>query len=421
MCGNGDAGFEKLIFQQELNEVYLLLDFISGQPSRDLSAVEVSDPSDTDPNRKLAAAAVVQRVSGLRYPPSPTNPPGGTPDQKGKDAAFLLLLKDKLNSLSRPARGLTIAYTILFSESGKDKRTSRLNAAELAFPGLIVNARRFRLLKGALSWSGLFITVVSALLLWQVTYGAHLAAHYDEAKQKDNDSAAAIYNVIEKDQDLKSKTNYLDLSALCAIKDDQHDGKAPDPDDRNATIRQLCGEYAYRHAQFCVAIYDIGQYSRSAVFRAAKWLLPVHKIKPARSCGDGDADDAGRQEDAQSVAGVLSMMSNYLLPILFGLVGTMAALVRGIQDKVTDSVLLPRDQALSLIRLPLGMVAGVSVGLFLSPTSIAQNGSSIGAFTISASGIAFLAGYGAEAFFRALDVLISRVFNLDKDTKPAGG
>ena len=66
------------------------------------------------------------------------------------------------------------------------------------------------------------------------------------------------------------------------------------------------------------------------------------------------------------------------------------------------------------------MVAGVSVGLFLSPTSIAQNSSSIGAFTISASGIAFLADYGAEAFFRALDVLISRIFNLDKETRSPG-
>lgn len=75
------------------------------------------------------------------------------------------------------------------------------------------------------------------------------------------------------------------------------------------------------------------------------------------------------------------MMSNYLLPILFGLIGTMTALVRGIQDKVTESILSPRDRALSLIRLPLGMVAGVCVGLFFDPTTIAaQTGGNIGAF-----------------------------------------
>jgi hypothetical protein len=47
----------------------------------------------------------------MRYPP---------PSQSGeraKEAAFLLEVKDWLNWLAYPARGLTIAYTTMFSES----------------------------------------------------------------------------------------------------------------------------------------------------------------------------------------------------------------------------------------------------------------------------------------------------------------
>jgi len=62
---------------------------------------------------------------------------------------------------------------------------------------------------------------------------------------------------------------------------------------------------------------------------------------------------------------MLAMMTTYLLPMSFGIVGTIAALLRAIQRRVNESTLSPRDLALSLFRLPLGMVAGICVGLFL--------------------------------------------------------
>ena len=112
---------------------------------------------------------------------------------------------------------------------------------------------------------------------------------------------------------------------------------------------------------------------------------------------------------------MLALLSNYLLPILFGIAGTFTSLMRDIQVKIKDSMLAPRDSALALIRLPLGIIAGISVGLFFNGNATSASfGSVLGTFALSSSALAFLAGYGAEVFFRALDILIARLFNLDK-------
>jgi hypothetical protein len=84
---------------------------------------------------------------------------------------------------------------------------------------------------------------------------------------------------------------------------------------------------------------------------------------------------------------------------------------------VRDSTLSPRDYLLSLSVLPLGAVAGLAVGLF--PIATAQAGGAAGsaaasgvspALPLGAAGVAFLAGYGAEAFFNMMDALLKRVF-----------
>jgi hypothetical protein len=56
--------------------------------------------------------------------------------------------------------------------------------------------------------------------------------------------------------------------------------------------------------------------------------------------------------------------------------------------------------------------------LFFSPSSVAsQVSSGAGVITLTASGLAFLAGYAADGFFRMLDTLTTRVFNLNSEGK----
>jgi hypothetical protein len=166
-----------------------------------------------------------------------------------------------------------------------------------------------------------------------------------------------------------------------------------------------------------VAIDDLGKYTYSPVFQISVWLLPIHKVCQANDCTNlANLYEWGRQEDVPSVAAMLAMMTTYLLPMSFGVAGTIAALLRGIQHRVNESTLAPRDLALSLFRLSLGMVAGICVGLFFTPSSnlVQSGGSGLGTLTLSASGVAFLAGYGAEGFFRMLDAIVAHLFSFER-------
>ena len=116
-----------------------------------------------------------------------------------------------------------------------------------------------------------------------------------------------------------------------------------------------------------------------------------------------------------TVAWVLSLFSTYVLPAMFGFLGTLAGMMRAIQGKVRDSLLGPRDLPLTALGLVIGPVAGLAVGLFYTPSGATTGGTAglSSSVSLSASGLGFLAGYGADAFFKFVDALLIRVFALD--------
>jgi hypothetical protein len=101
---------DELYFRRDLNEVHLLIDFISGRPERSLDRLTMPGPG----GASMTASEIVERIASMRYPPEPD------PVINAKNAAFLLVAKDHLSALASPARGLTIAYTEMFvgAESG---------------------------------------------------------------------------------------------------------------------------------------------------------------------------------------------------------------------------------------------------------------------------------------------------------------
>src|SRR5579862_8317387 len=105
---------EELIFKQDLNEVHLLIDFVSGRADRSLTTVTMPNPS--QPGETMTSGQIVESISKMRYPP-----PQETPVINAQNAAILLMAKDRLSALAAPARGLTIAYTTMFidAESGR--------------------------------------------------------------------------------------------------------------------------------------------------------------------------------------------------------------------------------------------------------------------------------------------------------------
>jgi hypothetical protein len=104
---------------------------------------------------------------------------------------------------------------------------------------------------------------------------------------------------------------------------------------------------------------------------------------------------------------------NYILPVIFGLLGTLVFVILDFYRKVRDSRLDPRDIWLGWVRLALGLVTGSCIGLFSSATAPLDAGpaqSVSAALSLSVSGIAFLAGFGVEGVFSMLQTLVSRVF-----------
>src|SRR5207253_1781677 len=111
-----------------------------------------------------------------------------------------------------------------------------------------------------------------------------------------------------------------------------------------------------------------------------------------------------------------SVLSNSVLPVLYGLLGAMAYVLRRFHDRLAGSLLTARDQRANIIRLALGSLIGASIGLFFNSSAVTpQTTGVLGlAVNLSASALAFLAGYGVEAVFRTLDALISSVFKVSE-------
>jgi hypothetical protein len=62
------AMIDAVLFKRNLDEVFLLLDFISGRPEKQLSTLTV--PSIDGPG-DLTAQEVVKQLAGIRYPAPP--------------------------------------------------------------------------------------------------------------------------------------------------------------------------------------------------------------------------------------------------------------------------------------------------------------------------------------------------------------
>jgi hypothetical protein len=91
---------------------------------------------------------------------------------------------------------------------------------------------------------------------------------------------------------------------------------------------------------------------------------------------------------------------DYVLPVLFGLLGTIAFLLRSLAQELRDARLTVTDIVGAAVRVPLGMLAGLAIGwVQLSPQDTA--------FTqITPWALAFIAGYSVELLFAAMDRLI---------------
>jgi hypothetical protein len=446
------------IFQRDLFEVHLLIDFVSSLPGKSLSDLRLPDPawkpSQTNQTRAvLDSAEAVRRISLIRFPPE------GTPADKAEQAALLLLAKDALNELARPARGRSIAYSTMFAAArcvpsllkyapARPKRryfpasqTSRTDLAERATPDLIGPVRRFRCFFNSLLAVVFLWLVLTSLTYWDIALGGSILQHIDQLE-----SGRSV--LLQANPGLSSCPNTAD-KALCwqVIKIDNGLIRASDDLARYSHCRgvwKILFLRCWPSSNFVGRNVEAerpptrqesvsGQAASEAPGTAAANAnpQPVPTPTPGPSAPPNSAQEQTKRTtattqpsatpvgaapaaipDGRSIASIISVFTSLVLPMMFGVLGTLVATIRAIHDKLRDNLLSTRDLVLTLTSLPIGAIAGLIVGLFFNPPGSLGGAPGLSAgLSLSAGGLAFLAGYAADAFFSFLDSIRSQVFN----------
>jgi hypothetical protein len=460
---------DNLFFFKDLNEVYLLLDFVSGRPDRNLESLIMADPRQPNAWRSWD---IISEVAKIRYPPSANS------DTRAYQAAVLLVAKDHLSRLADPARASTIAYTAMFVDAEKEslwayrcikwiseqifrliKRFSkrngnksqdsgaepvaspstiapsfsenaRIDLAADTFPGLRHHARKFLKWRDWLIFISIGWLVLTALTYWDVALGRSELQRLDQL-WKDRTA------VMQAHPDLWNRN-------LCSW---YNPNILPSwlPPDPPFNWDPTLAEAANKLAPFCQNLWYLDRAREEThtdldrVFgfstrgtRQSLIAVIIHPLCWGITPVGGIADEgivspnASERESErrvdhihwESATSILLVFTTYILPLMFGVLGTLIGAFRGIQMKVRDSELAPRDFSLTLMGIPMGAVAGIAVGLYFSPTSLAMPGSGGvgGELTLSAGGLGFLAGYGVRTFFRFMDWVLSQLF---PDGRPA--
>ena len=116
----------------------------------------------------------------------------------------------------------------------------------------------------------------------------------------------------------------------------------------------------------------------------------------------------------ESSKSTLAILNQYILPLLYGVLGSLAYTLRALSIEIQNVTFTRGSDIRYSLRWPLGMLAGVTVGLFFDQTKLS------GFAAITPLGIAFLAGYGVELVFTGLDKLVRAFTGSEGDTaKPA--
>ena len=98
---------------------------------------------------------------------------------------------------------------------------------------------------------------------------------------------------------------------------------------------------------------------------------------------------------------LLVFLSGFVLPMLYGLLGACAFVLRQLSDEI-DKLTYAHDARVRYsLRLNIGLLSGLAVGWFIKPGS-----GDATLISLSPLALAFIAGYGSDLFFVALDKVV---------------
>jgi hypothetical protein len=97
----------------------------------------------------------------------------------------------------------------------------------------------------------------------------------------------------------------------------------------------------------------------------------------------------------------LEFVAAYLLPVLYGLLGACAFVLRQLCEDVSTLRFADDSRVRYTLRLNIGVLGGLAVGWFIDPTA---EGSVVA--NLSPLALAFVAGYGSDLLFAVLDRIV---------------
>ena len=342
-----------------------------GTGSVDIRACQEIETDLADPTRlALRAARIAYDV-----------PPADVP--VAADIAFLMRARHCLNVAAGPANAVTIAFTAMVIGKRYTKTTQQgiSNLAIRAFPFLESEAERLNRSVRRFVAMLIIVLLIAGIVSAYTAWGKAMLDTLDAVRR----DGGAVQS------ELALKAPKSRPSVLCA----KNNGSRPEICDRWDDIRQ----------RFAVT-------SRNLV--SWEWLLAAPSGSLPVPANDSEWFPPDQKRAAQWATAFVGVTGNYLLPALYGILGSMAFVLRRFHNKLGSFLLTPRDRSANEIRWVLGALIGSSIGLVYSSSAAAQATGILGAAaTLSTSALAFLAGYGVEGVFKALDALIVHVFRVD--------
>jgi hypothetical protein len=467
------AHIQDFIFLRELSEVYLLLDHISGRWDKTLTGTDADHFADP-----VLGADWLEKVCEIGWPPTGSEIQQSQQaavllrvkdrlNAKAKPAtgatiAFTLLVSGEDNAdqavrASRPwfsrLRKLLVTRhdanpptqpnppttpgngNSPSRESGSgswaNRPPSRTSLARLAYPGLITTATRFKWQIRIIIALLLFWLIFTCTLSWNVAAGHAIFAQFrllesqhtqilKEIATAESDAAKpaaspAVSGVLP--------TTAIGTTLLKACEWPRAVSPRLTVDtgevDKLTSLEeiQLCNEISEYRRDYAATRENLADW-----LGAWRWLKQISYRfcnGPCLSIRDGTRTFPENATNEQWAGILLEVLASAVLPLCYGFLGAGAAIVRDLWGKMRDSLLSPRDLTLALGQLALGAVIGACIGLFVTPSgnpSQSPNGLT-GSVVLTASALSFIAGFGVEGVFVALESLIKRVFNLPEPPK----
>lgn len=109
---------------------------------------------------------------------------------------------------------------------------------------------------------------------------------------------------------------------------------------------------------------------------------------------------------------ILNSLSQFIFPLLFGLIGAYLFVLRSILDSVKHLTFVNGDIISYRVRLVLGSLSGLAIGFFFGES---EQGAPFTISNLSPLTLSFLAGYSVDLLFTAMDTVIKRLGGVKAD------